>query len=142
MPEMKKFLIYNNPWKQLVQHGNIKYIELANERQIILNDEIYVKPFLVPHRNEISETVGYRIKGVESSIIYLRRKVDFPKYNLSLKTENITMFFILSKILSFLIKPTFWILLLIISSIIFKSKRKRLLYISLFVFWLQRTCIR
>ena len=45
------------------------------------------------------------------------------------------MFFILSKILSFLIKPTFWILLLIISSIIFKSKRKRLLYISLFVFW-------
>jgi len=45
------------------------------------------------------------------------------------------MFFILSKILSFLIKPTFWILLLIISSIIFKSKRKRLLYISLFAFW-------
>ena len=45
------------------------------------------------------------------------------------------MFFILSKILSFLIKPTFWILLLIISSIIFKSKRKKLLYISLFAFW-------
>jgi len=45
------------------------------------------------------------------------------------------MFFILSKILSFLIKPTFWILLLIISSIIFKNKRKRLLYISLFAFW-------
>ena len=45
------------------------------------------------------------------------------------------MFFILSKILSFLIKPTFWILLLIISSIIFKNKRKKLLYISLFAFW-------
>ena len=45
------------------------------------------------------------------------------------------MFFILSKILSFLIKPTFWILLLIISSIIFKSKRKKLLYITLFTFY-------
>ena len=45
------------------------------------------------------------------------------------------MFFILSKILSFLIKPTFWILLLIISSIIFKSKRKKLLYITFFTFY-------
>ena len=45
------------------------------------------------------------------------------------------MFFILSKILSFLLKPTFWILLLIISAIIFKNRRKKLLYISLFAFW-------
>jgi len=45
------------------------------------------------------------------------------------------MFFVLSKILSFVIKPTFWILLLIISSIIFKKKRTKLIYISLFAFW-------
>jgi len=45
------------------------------------------------------------------------------------------MFFILSKILSFLIKPTFWILLLFISSLIFKNKRKKLIYITLFSFW-------
>ena len=45
------------------------------------------------------------------------------------------MFFILSKILSFTIKPTFWILLLIISSIILKNKRKKLIYISFIAFW-------
>ena len=45
------------------------------------------------------------------------------------------MFFILSKILLFLIKPTFWILLLIISSLIFKKKRKTLIIISVCFYW-------
>ena len=45
------------------------------------------------------------------------------------------MFFIFSKILSFLIKPTFWILLLIISSIYFKKQRKRILLLSVFSYW-------
>ena len=46
------------------------------------------------------------------------------------------MFFIFSKIFSFLIKPTFWILLLIISAILFKKQRKRILFLSVFSYWL------
>ncbi|MAO72163.1 MAG: hypothetical protein CMD02_06650 [Flavobacteriales bacterium] len=45
------------------------------------------------------------------------------------------MFFIFSKILSFLIKPTFWILLLIISAIFFKKQRKTILFLSVFSYW-------
>jgi len=45
------------------------------------------------------------------------------------------MFFIVSKILAFLIKPTFWILLLLISSLFFKKRRKTLLIISVCAFW-------
>ena len=45
------------------------------------------------------------------------------------------MFFIFSKILSFLIKPTFWILLLIISAIFFKKQRKRILFLSVLFYW-------
>ncbi len=45
------------------------------------------------------------------------------------------MFFITSKILSFLIKPTFWILLLIISAIYFKKQRKKILLLSVFSYW-------
>ena len=45
------------------------------------------------------------------------------------------MFFILSKILAFLIKPTFWIFILLISSIVFKKKRKRLIILTLLTFY-------
>ena len=45
------------------------------------------------------------------------------------------MFFILSKLLSFIIKPTFWIFLLIIYSLCFKKVGKKILIISAFLFW-------
>jgi len=45
------------------------------------------------------------------------------------------MFFIISKILSFLLNPTFWILLILISSIIFKKRRRKLLILSVSLFW-------
>ena len=38
---------------------------------IILISDIHIEPFLVPHRNELSETVGYKILTSEKSIIYL-----------------------------------------------------------------------
>ena len=46
------------------------------------------------------------------------------------------MFFLTSKLLSFLSKPIFWLFSLLLSSIIIKSKRKEILYIILFVFYL------
>ena len=42
------------------------------------------------------------------------------------------MFFILSKILVFLIKPTFWIFTLLSCAIIFRKQRKRILIITIF----------
>jgi uncharacterized SAM-binding protein YcdF (DUF218 family) len=46
------------------------------------------------------------------------------------------MFFIISKILAFLIKPITWIFILLISCLIFKPQSKRLLYITFFIFYL------
>ena len=46
------------------------------------------------------------------------------------------MFFIFSKLLSFLIKPTFWILALMIAGILNNKKRKLLLFFSLLIFLL------
>ena len=45
------------------------------------------------------------------------------------------MFFITSKILTFLIKPIFWILILFSSSLIFKRIRSTLIIISIFTYW-------
>ena len=44
------------------------------------------------------------------------------------------MFFIISKILAFLIKPSFWILTLLLTSIIIKNKRTFLLTLTLFFY--------
>jgi len=71
MPRMKKFLETNGPWDQLVSLNNIKINLIVNEREIIIEKELIVKPIEVPHRDEYSETVGYLIKGPNKSAIYI-----------------------------------------------------------------------
>jgi len=45
------------------------------------------------------------------------------------------MFYIASKLLAFLIKPIIWVFILLSSALIFKTKRRELLIISLFTFY-------
>ena len=45
------------------------------------------------------------------------------------------MFFIISKILAFIIKPTLWILILLILALVFKKRRKLFLISSLIIFY-------
>ena len=71
MPRMTQFLMRNEPWNQLVQSRNIELCELVADETVRLNDRVAVTPFLVPHRDEFSETVGYRIDGPSRSAIYL-----------------------------------------------------------------------
>ncbi len=61
MPRMKKFLEENGPWSQLVELKNIVITELAADESKMINENIAITPFLVPHRDEFSETVGYHI---------------------------------------------------------------------------------
>jgi pyrroloquinoline quinone biosynthesis protein B len=71
MPQMKEFLRSNGPWSQLVSRNNIQIKELKNEKIIQLSDNLKVTPFLVPHRDEYSETVGYKIEGPNKSAIFI-----------------------------------------------------------------------
>ena len=70
MPRMKTFLETNGPWSQLVSSDNIDIKPLSNGLVIEL-DNTTVMPFLVPHRDEFSETVGYRIKGPNKTAIFI-----------------------------------------------------------------------
>ena len=45
------------------------------------------------------------------------------------------MFFILSKILAFLIRPIVWIFLMLIVAVLLKRSRKKILLLSVFTFW-------
>jgi pyrroloquinoline quinone biosynthesis protein B len=61
MPRMRAFLEANGPWSQLVKLGNIVLEPLAADSTVALGDSLRVTPFVVPHRDEFSETVGFRI---------------------------------------------------------------------------------
>jgi len=71
MPKMTKFLRSNGPWSQLVDLNNIEIKKLKKNRTIVLNKRISITPFIVPHRDEFSETVGYRIKGPNKSLVFI-----------------------------------------------------------------------
>jgi pyrroloquinoline quinone biosynthesis protein B len=71
MPRMRAFLSDNGPWDQLVRLHNIELHALAADSTIRLNERITITPFLVPHRDEYSETVGFRIQGPQRKVVFL-----------------------------------------------------------------------
>lgn len=71
MPKMKGFLENNGPWSQLVTDQNIVFSNLKKDTVIQLNHSLKVTPFLVPHRDEFSETVGYKIEGKNKSALFI-----------------------------------------------------------------------
>ena len=71
MPRMGEFLAGNGPWSQLIAYDNIELRALEAGEAVRLNDRLTVTPFLVPHRQEFSEVVGYRIDGPRRSALFI-----------------------------------------------------------------------
>lgn len=72
MPRMAEFLTTNGPWSQLVELGNIDVFALQDNQAVpVLHEEVIVTPLSVPHRDEFSETVGYRIEGPSRSALFI-----------------------------------------------------------------------
>ncbi len=71
MPRMEKFLRTQGPWSQLVGLKNIQLSPMRDGRAFALNKRLRVTPLLVPHRDEFSETVGFRIEGPQQKILWL-----------------------------------------------------------------------
>ena len=70
-PRMVDFLTVNGPWSLLVEAAHVDLRVLTPDRPIELASDLRVTPFLVPHRDEFSDTVGYRIDGPRASALYL-----------------------------------------------------------------------
>ena len=85
MPRMREFLSSNGPWDQLVSFGNISLEPLAAGKPIRLNQRLVVTPILVPHRDEYSETVGFRIDGPGRSALYLPDIDKWDRWDLSIE---------------------------------------------------------
>ena len=71
MPRMSDYLSTNGPWEQLLTNQNIELRSLQADTVVQLSADLSVTPFLVPHRDEYSETVGYLIQGPEKSALFI-----------------------------------------------------------------------
>ena len=71
MPRFSNYLTNNGPWSQLVTLGNIDLKPLQSEAPIRLDSALIVIPIVVPHRDEFSETVGFKIIGAKKSALYI-----------------------------------------------------------------------
>jgi len=85
MPKMKIFLEDNGPWSQLVKLQNIDIQSIEEEKEIILNDRLKVIAFKVPHRDEFSETVGYKIISKNKTLVFIPDIDKWQKWNKDLK---------------------------------------------------------
>ena len=68
---MLEFLDTNGPWSQLVALGNIERRPIEHDRAVTLPGGLRVTAFRVPHRDEFSDTVGYRIDGPRRSALFI-----------------------------------------------------------------------
>ncbi len=70
-PRMASFLRANEPWAQLVRIRNIEVREAPPGVAFDLPGGVRVTPVQVPHRDELSDTVAFRIQGPNRTVLYL-----------------------------------------------------------------------
>ena len=68
---MLDYLQKNGPWSLLFQNKNLAPVVLEPDKPLALDDEITITPFVVPHREEFSDTLGYIIRGPEQALLYI-----------------------------------------------------------------------
>jgi pyrroloquinoline quinone biosynthesis protein B len=70
-PRMAAFLRENGPWSQLVRLGNIDLRTIEPGQEIGLTAKLRVTAVPVPHRDELSDTVGFRVRGADRVLLYI-----------------------------------------------------------------------
>jgi pyrroloquinoline quinone biosynthesis protein B len=70
-PRLAAFLRANGPWSQLVSLGQVELREVDPGREVALTPSLGATPVLVPHRDEFSDTVGWKIRGPSRTVLYV-----------------------------------------------------------------------
>ena len=83
---MGAFLRSNGPWSQLVAIDNIALRPLRYDEPVTLPDGIRVTAFKVPHRDEFSDTVGYRIEGPRRAGLFIPDIDRWDQWDRSIRT--------------------------------------------------------
>ena len=67
---MGEFLRSNAPWSALFDSGGARLETLEVKRPVSLGAGLSVTPIAVPHRQEFSDTLAFRIDGPQRSLLY------------------------------------------------------------------------
>lgn len=86
MPRMHDYLKTNGPWSQLVTLNNIELRKIENDSAVHLTKNISVTPIRVPHRDEYSETVGYKISTSQKSLLFIPDIDKWGKWDKDIKS--------------------------------------------------------
>ena len=87
LPRMKEFLENNGPWSQLVKLKNILIHQLKEDSITSLTDKISIEAFRVPHRDEYSETAGYKIITASNKYLLIPDIDKWEKWNRNIIDE-------------------------------------------------------
>ena len=86
-PRMAAFLRANGPWSLLVGEGRIELHEVLPGQAFALGEHLQVTPLQVPHRDELSDTVGFRVQGPSRTLLYIPDIDKWEKWDRRLEDE-------------------------------------------------------
>jgi pyrroloquinoline quinone biosynthesis protein B len=87
LPKLKSYLENNGPWSQLVSLQNIALRQLTADSAVRLSDDISVSAFTVPHRDEYSETAGFRITTSARRYLFIPDTNKWEKWDRDIVAE-------------------------------------------------------
>lgn len=82
---MEGFLKGNEPWRFLITNAHIAFQALEPDRPLELGNGLRVTPFLVPHRDEFTDTFGYRIDGPRRKVVFIPDIDRWEKWDRSIR---------------------------------------------------------
>jgi pyrroloquinoline quinone biosynthesis protein B len=82
-PTFIDFIATNQPWKQLVTLRNIIPVPISSG-QVVEIGQVTIQALQVPHRDEISATYAYLIKGPSKTALFLPDIDKWEKWTLSI----------------------------------------------------------
>lgn len=82
---MGAYLRGNGPWSQLVTIPNIALRTMTYDQPVTLDGGVAITAFKVPHRDEFSDTVGFRIAGPNRSALFIPDIDRWEKWDRSIR---------------------------------------------------------
>ena len=70
-PRMAAYLRGNGPWSQLVRLNNLTLHEIELGQPFSLEEGVTVTALPVPHRDEYTDTLGFRVQGPHKTLLYV-----------------------------------------------------------------------
>jgi pyrroloquinoline quinone biosynthesis protein B len=69
--KMVKYLNANNPYKTLIKKNHISPVIVEHGKQKSIDENLAIYPFLVNHRQDFTDTLGYFITGPSKKLLYV-----------------------------------------------------------------------